>query len=196
MDARFQQMLASYGMNIVEECARKYGFDASEAKEALDFEVLQQTRRPRAAGSGKFEKRNATPKPAFPLPWTGAANTKWCMGLRLNHGLCSQCTNEPTTDNDYCSTCTRTSTPYGSVEDRLKVGLMEYVNPKNGKTVLPYANVMAKLQLSREQVTTEAIKFGLTIPEEQFVERVIPRGRPKVAKSAEVAVPTTPKKRR
>jgi hypothetical protein len=196
MDARFQQMLATYGQNIVDECAAKYGFDAVEAASQLNFTVLQQTRRPRAAGTGKFEKRNAAPKPAFPLPWTGVPNTTWCQGLRLNHGLCSQCTNEPSSETDFCKTCTRTSTPYGTVTQRQQCDTMAYANPKNGKQVIPYANVMKKLNLTREQVTDEATKFGLTIPDEQFVERIVQRGRPKVAKAeGEVAVNDTPKKR-
>ena len=88
----------------------------------------------------------------------------------------------------YCKTCqtqadrSATGKPtYGTVEDREAVGILEYVDPK-GKQTLPYANVMQKLNISREDVEAEAKEFAEllgtdTIPEEHFVVREAKRGR-------------------
>ena len=89
----------------------------------------------------------------------------------------------------YCKTCQRqadrsaTGKPtYGDVEDREAVGILEYVDPK-GKQTLPFANVMKKLNISREDVEAEAKEFAEllgtdTIPEEHFTIREAKRGRP------------------
>jgi len=55
---------------------------------------------------------------------------------------------------------------------------MDYRSP-SGKQVVPFANVMSKLGISREQAEEEAERLGLTIPEEQFELRAARRGRPK-----------------
>jgi hypothetical protein len=62
--------------------------------------------------------------------------------------------------------------------------LLEYRDPKAHKQTLPFANVMSKLNITREAAEAEALKFGLTIPEEHFVERASRRGRPKKDASA------------
>ena len=62
--------------------------------------------------------------------------------------------------------------------------ILEYRDPKAHKQTLPFANVMTKLNITREAAEAEALKFGLTIPEEHFVERASRRGRPKKDASA------------
>jgi len=48
--------------------------------------------------------------------------------------------------------------------------------------LLPYANIMIKLNISKKRAIEEALKFGLTIPDDQFIEKKIRRGRPKKQK--------------
>merc|ERR1711871_736734 len=125
------------------------------------------------------------------MGFCGQAVDGWCLGLRLNHGLHSQCTMERLAGGDYCKTCQKQcdknasgKPTYGCVADRMACELLEYRDPKAHKQTLPFANVMSKLNITREAAEAEALKFGLTIPEEHFVERSSRRGRPKKDASA------------
>ena len=123
------------------------------------------------------------------LPWCGVVIEGCCKGLRLNNGLHTQC-NRSRGSNDYCGSCVKLmeknggSLPYGSVDDRLKCGILDYVDPK-GKGTVPFANVMKKLNISKEEALKEAEKLGWTIPECHFEEKKGKRGRPKKDTSAD-----------
>ena len=123
------------------------------------------------------------------LPWCGVVIEGCCKGLRLNNGLHTQC-NRSRSSNDYCGSCVKLmeknggSLPYGSVDDRLKCGILDYVDPK-GKGTVPFANVMKKLNISKEEALKEAEKLGWTIPECHFEEKKGKRGRPKKDTSAD-----------
>jgi len=123
------------------------------------------------------------------LPWCGIAIEECCRGLKLNNGLHTQC-NRVRGEKEYCVSCIKLmeknggSLPYGSVDDRLKCGILDYVDPK-GKATIPFANVMKKLNISKEETLKEAEKIGWTIPECHFEEKKGKRGRPKKDTSAE-----------
>ena len=124
--------------------------------------------------------------PAVPLPWCEKVMEDQCRGLKVNHSLYTQCPQKIGTDsNMYCTTCSKqadgndTGKPtHGTVEDRLAVDLMEYRSP-SGKQVLPYANVIEKLNISRENAEAEAAKFDMVIAECQWEKVEKKRGRPK-----------------
>ena len=123
------------------------------------------------------------------LPWCGVVIEECCKGLKLNNGLHTQC-NRMRGSSDYCVSCVKLmeknggSLPYGSVDDRLKCDILDYVDPK-GKATIPFANVMKKLNISKEEAIKEAEKLGWTIPECHFEEKKGKRGRPKKDTSAE-----------
>lgn len=188
---------------LVGELAQKHGFDADSAIESLGLDRFVTKR----SAKGKVTK---TPKtkvisPAMPLPYCGYKNKCNCTALRLNHGLYTQCTQRPVKGTRYCKTCQQgvdrsaTGKPiYGTIDDRLAVGVLDYKDPK-GKLVLPYANVMEKMNITREAVEAEVKKFSElvgtdTIPEEQFTKRVMQRGRPK-KESSESSTEKKPKGR-
>ena len=188
-----------FSLACIHALAEHYGFDAQEAVNRLGIDqvtVKKSATRKKGEGKVKVQKTKAEPKakrevPEFPLPWTGSAVVGWCNGLRLNHGLHSQCCMEPIEGGEYCKTCQKQADKnasgkptYGCVADRMACGLLEYRDPKAGKQTIPFANVMAKLSITREAAEAEATKFGLTIPEEHFVERAARRGRPKKDASA------------
>ena len=188
-----------FSLACIHALAEHYGFDAQEAVNRLGIDqvtVKKSATRKKGEGKVKVQKTKAEPKPKrevpeFPLPWTGSAVVGWCNGLRLNHGLHSQCCMEPIEGGEYCKTCQKQADKnasgkptYGCVADRMACGLLEYRDPKAGKQTIPFANVMAKLSITREAAEAEATKFGLTIPEEHFVERAARRGRPKKDASA------------
>ena len=193
------QSATDFSIAVIHALADKYGFDAKEALQVCQIsEVKVKKSANRVKGEGKVRatkaKAESKPKrevPAFPLPFCGQAVEDWCLGLRLNHGLHSQCTMERLAGGDYCKTCQKQcdknasgKPTYGCVADRMACELLEYRDPKAHKQTLPFANVMSKLNITREAAEAEALKFGLTIPEEHFVERASRRGRPKKDASA------------
>jgi hypothetical protein len=123
-------------------------------------------------------------KPEMPLPFCGVIEESWCMGIRFNHGLHTQCTNGPVSGGKYCTTCLKSAKnsasgkpTYGDITDRLNGELLEYRDPK-GKQTTCYANVAAKMGMDLEKAQAEAQKFGWTIPEDQLTVKVVKRGRP------------------
>ena len=199
----------------VMELAEKYNFDAAEAIDSLGLDRMVTKRVPSKGGKSRNAMKETA---AFPLPFCGVVDENRCKGIRMNHGLHTQCSNGPLTEGAYCGRCQKQADgnsagipTYGNMEMRQTVDLLEYHDPK-GKQTLPYANVMDKLNITRDQAVKEATKFGMTIPEEHFVARVVKRGRPAKAKTAvstvtvsdtdsEASVDTThsveaPKKRR
>ena len=192
---------SDFSKACVHALAEKYSFSASEAEVFLGIDRIEVKKSAtRKKGEGKVKSvrsvvgKSSEPKretPSIPLPWTGVVKEDWCCGIRLNHGLHSQCTMERINGKDYCKTCQKQADrnasgkpTYGCVIDRIAADLMEYKDPKTGKQTLPYANVMTKLNITREAAEAEATKFGLTIPDEHFVERSSKRGRPKKDASA------------
>jgi hypothetical protein len=122
------------------------------------------------------------------LPWCGSVILGKCSALKLNSGLYTQCMKN--CDSAYCGPCEKLvdknggGAPYGTVEDRLNCDILEYKDPK-GKQVTPYANVMKKLNIDKEEALKEAEKMGWSIPECQFELKSSKRGRPKKDTSAE-----------
>ena len=153
----------------LESLGTHYGFDVQEALAFLE-----------SLGKGKRLT------PAFPLPFCGAVNTNWCQGLRVNHGLLTQCTMVKCAGSSYCKTCQKQAETnehgkptHGTVQDRLaaaKAG--ETFTSPSGKKPTQYGNVIAKLGISADKARTEAAKFGWTIPEEAFEVRNRRLGRP------------------
>ena len=137
------------------------------------------------------------------LPFSGSKIIGRCGGIKLNYGLYSQCMNEISDKDIYCKTCSKqgvksgTGKPtYGDISERISLG--KEWRDKNGKEPVRYANVMDKLEISREEAEKEASRFGLKIGEIEFEMKEIKRGRPK--KSVEVSdteseISVEPKKR-
>jgi len=136
---------------------------------------------------GLVEKKEEC-KPSCVLPWCGLVLEGKCGALKLNSGLHTQCMKN--CDSAYCGPCLNLIeknggiAPYGTVDDRVKCDILEYKDPK-GKQTIPYANVMKKLNINREEAIKEAEKLGWTIPECHFELKSTKRGRPKKDTSAE-----------
>lgn len=166
---------------VVMRLAERYSFDASEALKSLDVEPSRE----------RTEKRKERIIPSIPLPFCGVVNEEWCRGVRLNHGLHTQCTQSPGRGaHQLCKTCAGqaakngTERPtYGLIEERL-----QHVNSgaeyntwrdPSGKLVTPYSKIMKKLGITRSDAEAEALKLGWTIPEQHFVVTERSAGRPK-----------------
>ena len=156
----------------------KLGCSVSEAMEMLNLSLKKGKKK----GSVTKTVKN---KPSIPLPFCGTYERDNCMGIRLNHGLHTQCLNAPDRLGDYCKTCQKQvdknasgKPTYGDIRDRLECPILEYRDPK-GRLTIPYGNVMEKLGLDRTAVEAEAEKFGLVIPEKHWQVVKKTRGRPK-----------------
>lgn len=148
---------------VVEQLSNIYNFDLSEALTRLDL---------------KSKNSQHLSNSKIVLPWTGNVCETTCKGLKLYHRLFIQCPNKQDKHSVYCKTCMKRGLKYGTVEDRLKVGDLEYVDP-TGIKVVPYANIMDKLDITKDEVLREASLQNITIPETQFEKHISKRGRPK-----------------
>ncbi len=134
------------------------------------------------------EKVKEEVKPSCVLPWCGEVILGKCSALKLNSGLHTQCMKN--CDSVYCDPCRKLVdknggiAPYGTVDDRLKYDILEYKDPK-GKQTIPYANVMKKLNIDKEEALKEAEKLGWSIPDCHFELKSSKRGRPKKDTSVE-----------
>ena len=125
-----------------------------------------------------------------------------CCGIKLNYGLYSQCMNDREKGIEYCKTCKNqgikngTGKPtYGNIKERM---LNEDWRDKNGKEALRYANVMDKLEITREMALKSALEWGVNIPEWEFEKKEVKRGRPKktvAVSDTDSEVSVEPKKR-
>ena len=179
---------------VIELCRRGLlTGSADEALEALNLDSCKAVSS-RSKASTKREAKSSgggrTKKPGMIVPCCGEVVNDWCMGVKFNHGLHTQCTNGPLSSGEYCKTCQKQADcsatgkpPYGDIRVRVSEGV-EYRDPK-GKMTLPYANVAEKMGLDIDAAKAEASKFGWTIPDSQLTKRITKRGRP--AKSAAVS---------
>lgn len=185
--ARVQDSFGEFGLGLVKALSEKYGFSAEEAIVSIGLEGFKLTTKKggRKATGEKKEKVPKKNKPSVPLPFVGVVCEDDCKGIKINHQLHTQCMNAPMESGDYCKTCQKQADGNasgkpnaGDIRDRLTCDLLEFRDPK-GRQTLPYANVVAKLGLDMDTCLEEAEKFGVSIPDEQFIVRETRRGRPK-----------------
>jgi chemotaxis protein histidine kinase CheA len=179
-------------IRCVHVLAEKFNFDADEAIKMLGLNMIKLERKaPVKVKVAKAAKVTA-PKSAFPLPYNGEFNDACCYALRQNNGLYTQCTGIRKGEASFCKGCASqmqkvgAEVPeYGTIQQRMAVGIFEYVDPKGRKPVA-YAKVMKKYKISEEQALEEAGKFNIIINPEHFVvpdTEGVKRGRPKTEKA-------------
>ncbi len=155
---RFQKVWEEEKREIIERLCKELGVERSEIMRIWE---------------GKSEG-------VVVLPYCGERESGKCIGLKYNSGLYTQCVKEGA---PYCKNCEKAiekngKAPYGTIEDREKVGIMDYTDP-SGRKVVEYTSVMKKLNISREEAESAAEKMGWKIPEVHFTEKKGKRGRPK-----------------
>ena len=145
------------------------------------------------------EKKSAkkVEKSEIPLPYNGEHNEECCSGLKFNFGLYTQCKVKSKNGEKYCKMCENQASKhshgkptYGTIKDRLEVGIMDFVDP-SGKKPEMYMKVLAKQSIAINDAIEEAKKQNMTINEIHFEEEgvVMPqkvveksKGRPKKGK--------------
>jgi len=182
MERHIKSICSEYGTHIVKELSEKYKFDAEEAIRTLDMSVdikRNETTNKRKTNTNT-EKKDKKEKetrivPSIPLPFCGLIVETWCKAIIKNNNLYTQCTNKPD-DDSICKKCSKNETlPFGLITDRIDTEFKD----KKGNAPVAYAIVMKKMNIERETAVAEALKFGWTIPEEQFIIPEKSRGRPK-----------------
>jgi chemotaxis protein histidine kinase CheA len=153
-------------LSIVSKCGEEYNFDVESALLMLSKCGLYSE-----SSSSSEEKSLKKVKVGFPMPFSGMKNEKWCNALCKNEGLYTQCESLKEKESSYCKSCNTkmrklsSNVPaYGTIEERMSQGLLEYTDP-SGNKVVPYVKIMKKHKLTVEMVMEEAEKQGIRINE-------------------------------
>ena len=107
--------------------------------------------------------------PPYVLPWCNVIKSECCKGIRVNHGLYTQCKNKA---EDLCKSCSKGT--ICRVEDREK-----FKDEIHGKKIEKYGDVMKKLKISKEQAYEWARQEEIELKEEDLMESEKKRGRKK-----------------
>ena len=184
------EMLNREGVRIVNELSKKYGFNMEEGIEYVNL-CKMEVKVSKVKNKGVSGATVSPTTSKIVLPFVGSKNENNCAGIRLNHGLYTQCQNEFDITHtsgeksfNVCKTCFKQieknsngKPTYGYIDDRIEFG-EKFRDPK-GKAPVRYGNIMEKLNISRETAEKEAERLGFKIPEEQFEVKKAQRGRPK-----------------
>ena len=175
MEKILKRTLERYGERLMIEVSEKYNIEKEELVRMINVEVKEVKEVKQEKGS------------KIPMPFVGVMIKGCCEGIRLNHGLYTQCQNKELSihkDKMLCKTCKNQTeknsngeTTYGYIQDRIRLG-KDYRDPK-GKEAVKYGNVLEKLKISRKEAEEEAKKLGIEINEEEFEVKKSQRGRPK-----------------
>lgn len=154
-------------MEGIEKCANLYGFSVEDAI----AKIME----------SKKKVKIVAPKASFALPFSGEKNVKCCEGLRYNDGLYTQCEVLKKGEKAYCAVCEKGNLKYGTIDDRLSAGIMEFKDP-SGKSPVHYSKIMKKLKITKDQVLEEGLKMGKIVNEIHLEVQEEKRGRPKAVK--------------
>ena len=172
------KMIGDIVCEVVMKCGEAYNFDSSEMMRSMNLCDMRVSLSSKSKAVKSKVVKEAKSK--LPMPFNGIKRENCCVALRQNHGLYTQC-ETIVSEGDFCKKC-GPSANYGTISDRLAVGIMEYRDPK-GKAPTPFVKVMKKLKISRDDVEVEANKLNIVINDIHFEEEVEvekkEKGRPK-----------------
>ena len=182
-----------YVLEVVEALSREYNFSASDASSKLGLVgVKVSVTDGSVVRKRKVVAKECVEKSAFPLPFMGRNVEECCQSLRQSQGLYTQCRNSKAGEK-FCKSCSSKMVDgvpeYGTIEQRLAVGVNDYVDP-SGRKVVHYTKIMKKYKVSEEQVIAEAKKLGQVVDGCHFIQPEsdnVKRGRPKAEKPAKVS---------
>jgi hypothetical protein len=183
---KLTKKLRTFVETIIHNCADKYRFDANEAIEQ-NIPIVPTEK-----------KQNIK---MIPLPFTGVIDNTCCSVMNYNHGLYTQCTNKyypPITKNghSYCLKCSEKSAKknLSYIEDRMVDNFMGIEK----KPLVPYAKVLKKVNITREEVEKYIADNNLEPLEDSYFELPVStqkRGRHKKIIDENVVVQSEKKRR-
>ena len=222
MNEMMEEMFKRIKEDTIRRLSEEYGFDYEEGnmleisveymvkKEVEKKEVEKKEKKLREPKEKKVVKEKKEPreknvvkekKKVIVLPFSGEIVEGVCHGLKVNHGLHTQCMMKCSdSSSEYCKQCEKqcgknsSGKPNnGTIEDRVAGGV-EYKDAR-GRNPVAYATVMRKLKITREEVEEEVLRLDLVFDATHFeyVKKVnksddgeTKRGRPKRVKTMDV----------
>ena len=194
MNESFMKATEEVVYKVIDILSKKYNFDKEEALCNIGLDMV--SKREVSSKSSKLSKlsklskseskREVKSKPKFALPYSGELDELCCQGVRQNQGLYTQCQVSRMDSSAFCKSCQTSADKnngvpeYGTIGERQKAYTegMEFKDP-SGKSPVPYAKIMKKLKLTREEVEEEAGKLNMVINPIHFeAEAVKKSGRP------------------
>ena len=118
-----EKTLERYGERLMKEVSVKYGIEMKELLKMINIEVKEVE---------EIERKRLS---KIPMPFMGVICVKNCSGIKLNHGLYTQCINEKKEEN-LCKRCLKEKKDngkprYGYIDERIELG--EKYKDDNGK---------------------------------------------------------------
>ena len=196
-----EELFQENTISTIKLMAKKYGLNEEEALSFLNVREavkmvkgkVKEVKEPKEKKEKEKKEKKEVPK--MVLPFCGRVVSEWCEGVKMNHGLYSQCVSEKsvseTGEEKYCKSCKKQAATnesgkptLGDINERMLKSSAEY-RAEKGKKCVVYSVVMKKLKITKEEAVVEAKKFGLEIPEEEFEMPKSQRGRPKKLSESE-----------
>ena len=175
LDRMYRQMVS----DVVRACGTRYGFDAELALKELNI-IEGKDVKGKGEGKGKKDVKGVVKgkeKCVVTFPYSEVLCEGKCVGLRLNHGLYSQCMGELLVGGvvgvDLCECCVKQGVnngrgvpDYGMWRDR--EGKFDgYVDSK-GRSPVSYLKVMVRNGWTRDMVEAAALRNGVTVDVRHF----------------------------
>lgn len=154
---------------IIRSLADKYDFDSMEAFHYLKEQgIIKQNKKTTTKNT-----KNTYFKPSIILPFINLKQDNWCNGIKLNHGLYTQCTMKKTKDSIYCKTCLKQSESNatgkpnaGNIDDR--INLQDQWRDPKGKAPISFGKYISKNTLDIQEVTKQLIQ-AYQLPDDYII---------------------------
>ena len=163
-----EEMLNNMAINVTEKLALEFNFDVNEAKNIIGpISITNKTNK-------KTKPKKTKP---FHLPFCGVVNNDWCLAMKKNYGLYTQCTRSKVGIGNFCSTCQKLADKNNG---QIPLITQRLNNPdfkdKFGKPPICYASFMKKHSISTKHAILKASELGWTIPPTQlYLNNLIPK---------------------
>jgi hypothetical protein len=195
------KMSSMDSMDPIESSMLSAKLSSSLGEEKVREKEREKVREDEKKETKKSEKKSVkkVEKSEIPLPYNGEHNEECCSGLKYNFGLYTQCKVKSKNGEKYCKMCENQASKhshgkptYGTIQDRLEVGIMDFVDP-SGKKPEMYMKVLKKQIITIDEAVDEAKKQKMTINSIHFEEesevvseKVVEKskGRPKKGKKS------------
>jgi hypothetical protein len=181
-----KQEVNKYVCEIVMKCGERYGFNGEEAvREMLNVDcVVDKKVVKEKVEKDKVVKEKVVKGKGIVFPFSGVKWEGCCEAIKQNHGLYSQCMNEPMSEKNVCKMCDKKNVEYGYIEDRIEKG--DTWCDSKGKKPTEYVKVMRYLKVTEEEVKKAAGDKNIYIAEKHFEEVEVKKGRTKKVKEEKV----------
>ena len=207
-----EQLIASCVMDQNGEAIQKKRKESKEKEPKEKKEKEPKEKKEKKVKEVIIVDENEKKQSKIPMPWTGVADYGTCVALKALYGLFIQCGrpqdmsengltqfNHEGKDCGFCAECFAKCdengvSPIGTVQDRLACDVGQFIHKETGKKESHYLDVLAKMNITKEEALEAAEKRGVQIPEWMLEPIEKKRGRPAKTDVASVPKPVKEKK--